>query len=201
MKTGLVLRWLLHYDNAPRRPSHGRQHSTFERGTQDPFANVSWRASPAGSNNEKRHLAGSLHWRTGTLLLSPPGTGRNAQFFLAHLDDLRSRLRGFQRIRVICENARFHDCKAVREYSGPQAPSDRAALPAQARSRNQTHRARLVATARDDYSQPSLPDARRPVGPGVRLGQGPPHVLLPNALLLKHLQPRRLAQRSAVGTI
>jgi len=67
-------------------------------------------------NNEKRHLAGSLHWRTGTLLLSPPGTRRNAQLFLAHLDDLRSRLRGFQRIHVICDNARFHDCKAVREY-------------------------------------------------------------------------------------
>ncbi len=67
-------------------------------------------------NNEKRHLAGSLHWRTGTLLLSPPGTRRNAQLFLAHLDDLRSRLRGFQKIHVICDNARFHDCKAVREY-------------------------------------------------------------------------------------
>ena len=24
-------------------------------------------------NNEKRHLAGSLHWRTGRLLLSAPG--------------------------------------------------------------------------------------------------------------------------------
>jgi transposase len=67
-------------------------------------------------NNEKRHLAGSLHWRTGTLLLSPPGTRRNAQLFLAHLDDLRSRLRSFQKIHVICDNARFHDCKAVREY-------------------------------------------------------------------------------------
>jgi putative transposase len=67
-------------------------------------------------NNEKRHLAGSLHWRTGTLLLSPPGTRRNAQLFLAHLDDLRCRLRSFQKIHVICDNARFHDCRAVREY-------------------------------------------------------------------------------------
>jgi transposase len=67
-------------------------------------------------NNEKRHLAGSLHWRTGTLLLSPPGRRRNAQLFLAHLDDLRSRLRGFRKIHVVCDNARFHDCKAVREY-------------------------------------------------------------------------------------
>lgn len=67
-------------------------------------------------NNEKRHLAGSLHWRTGTLLLSSPGTRRNAQLFLAHLDDLRFRLRGFQKIHVICDNARFHDCHAVRAY-------------------------------------------------------------------------------------
>jgi transposase len=67
-------------------------------------------------NNEKRHLAGSLHWRTGTLLLSAPGTRRNAELFLAHLDDLRRRLRGFQKIHVICDNAKFHDCRAVREY-------------------------------------------------------------------------------------
>lgn len=67
-------------------------------------------------NNEKRHLAGSLHWRTGTLLLSAPGTRRNAQLFLAHLDDLRSRLRQFQKIHVICDNARFHDCRAVQAY-------------------------------------------------------------------------------------
>jgi putative transposase len=67
-------------------------------------------------NNEKRHLAGSLHWRTGRLLLSPPGMRRNAQLFLAHLDDLRSQLRGFTKIHVICDNARFHDCKAVRAY-------------------------------------------------------------------------------------
>jgi putative transposase len=67
-------------------------------------------------NNEKRHLAGSLHWRTGALLLSSPGRRRNAQLFLAHLDDLRSRLRDFHKIHVICDNARFHDCRAVRQY-------------------------------------------------------------------------------------
>jgi transposase len=67
-------------------------------------------------NNEKRHMAGSLHWRTGTLLLSSPGTRRNAQLFLAHLDDLRFRLRSFQKIHVICDNARFHDCHAVKAY-------------------------------------------------------------------------------------
>jgi transposase len=67
-------------------------------------------------NNEKRYVAGSLHWRTGTLLASPPGRQRNAQLFLAHLDDLRHRLRCYRRIHVICDNARFHDCWAVREY-------------------------------------------------------------------------------------
>ena len=29
---------------------------------------------------------------------------------------LRSRLRGFQKIHVICDNARFHDCKVVHAY-------------------------------------------------------------------------------------
>jgi transposase len=67
-------------------------------------------------NNEKRHLAGSLHWRTGRLLLSDPSQRRNADLFVAHLDDLRCRLRCYRRIHVICDNARFHDCQAVRDY-------------------------------------------------------------------------------------
>jgi transposase len=66
--------------------------------------------------NEKRHLAGSLHWRTGTLLVSEPGRRRNAELFVAHLDDLRCRLRGYRRIHVICDNARFHHCRAVWDY-------------------------------------------------------------------------------------
>jgi transposase len=67
-------------------------------------------------NNDKRHLAGSLHWRTGTLLVSEPGRQRNAELFVAHLDDLRCRLRSYRRIHVICDNARFHDCRAVWDY-------------------------------------------------------------------------------------
>jgi putative transposase len=66
--------------------------------------------------NRKCHIAGSLHWRTGRLLLSTPGSRRNAELFLKHLDDLRERLRGFRKIHVICDNAKFHDCRAVREY-------------------------------------------------------------------------------------
>jgi putative transposase len=67
-------------------------------------------------NNEKRHLAGSLHWRTGRLLLSAPGAKRNASLFLAHLDDLRRQLRSYRVIHVVCDNAKFHDCRAVHDY-------------------------------------------------------------------------------------
>lgn len=67
-------------------------------------------------NNEKRHLAGSLQWRTGTLLLSAPGRRRNADLFVAHLDDLRHRLRCYRVIHVVCDNARFHDCRKVQAF-------------------------------------------------------------------------------------
>ncbi len=66
--------------------------------------------------NQKRHLAGSLVWRTGTLIVSPPGTRRNTELFLAHLDELRSRFRSMRRIHVICDNAPFHTSYAVRAY-------------------------------------------------------------------------------------
>jgi putative transposase len=67
-------------------------------------------------NNEKRHLAGSIHWRTGQVFVSPPGTSRNSDLFLAHLDDLRRRLRRYRRIHVICDNAKFHTSHAVQAY-------------------------------------------------------------------------------------
>jgi transposase len=67
-------------------------------------------------NNEKRHLAGSLVWRTGTLVVSPPGTRRNADLFVAHLDDLRVRFRYVRRVHVICDNAAFHRSRQVQEY-------------------------------------------------------------------------------------
>jgi transposase len=69
--------------------------------------------------NVKRHLAGSLNWRTGQLILSEPGTQRNADLFLAHLDELRRRFRRYRVIHVICDNAAFHKperCRKVREY-------------------------------------------------------------------------------------
>jgi transposase len=66
--------------------------------------------------NVKRQLAGSLTWGTGRLLVSAPGVRRNAELFVAHLDDLRRRLRRYRVIHVICDNAPFHDCRRVREY-------------------------------------------------------------------------------------
>jgi transposase len=66
--------------------------------------------------NTKRYLAGSLHWRTGKLLVSEPATQRNAVLFVRHLHDLRRRLRQYRHIHVVCDNARFHDCHAVSEF-------------------------------------------------------------------------------------
>lgn len=71
---------------------------------------------PTPGNNEKRHLAGSLIWRTGTLIVSAPTRRRNAELFVAHLDDLRCRLRGSRRIHVICDNAAFHRSRLVLDY-------------------------------------------------------------------------------------
>ena len=61
-------------------------------------------------NNEKRYLAGSLHWRTGRADpdRGQAGQGRNADLFLAHLDDLRRRFRRYRVIHVICDNAKPH---------------------------------------------------------------------------------------------
>jgi len=68
--------------------------------------------------NEKRYLAGSLNWRTGELIVTEglKGEGRNSALFVRHMDDLRTRLRRYRKIHVICDNARFHNCGAVHEY-------------------------------------------------------------------------------------
>jgi transposase len=69
-------------------------------------------------NNVKRYLSGSLNWRTGELILTEgkPGQGRNTDLFLAHLDDLRFRLRCYRVIHVICDNAKPHLAKRVEAY-------------------------------------------------------------------------------------
>jgi putative transposase len=68
--------------------------------------------------NEKRYLAGAPNWRTGDLILTEGlrGEGRNAALFVRHLDDLRHRLRRYRVIHVICDNARFHDCRRVQSF-------------------------------------------------------------------------------------
>jgi transposase len=71
--------------------------------------------------NDKRYLAGSIHWRTGRVLLTEgrPKEGRSAALFCRHLDDLRRALRHYRVIHVVCDNARTHKperSKAVREY-------------------------------------------------------------------------------------
>ena len=69
-------------------------------------------------NNEKRYLAGSIHWRTGRVFLTEgrPREGRSAALFCRHLDDLRRKLRRYRKVHVICDNAKFHTSQAVIEY-------------------------------------------------------------------------------------
>jgi hypothetical protein len=112
-------------------------------------------------DNVKRHLAGSLHWRTGALLVSAPGARRDTRLFLAHLDDLRQRLRGYRK------DPRHLRRRGLPRLAGgpgvplPLAGPHRTALPAQTRPRGQPDRARLVAAARGGHPKPPLPDHRR----------------------------------------
>jgi transposase len=71
--------------------------------------------------NEKRYLAGSIHWRTGRVILTEgrPKEGRSGPLFLRHLDDLRRAFRHYKVVHVICDNARTHKpekSKAVKAY-------------------------------------------------------------------------------------
>ncbi|HJZ57461.1 MAG TPA: IS630 family transposase, partial [Gemmataceae bacterium] len=71
--------------------------------------------------NEKRYLAGSIHWRTGRVILTQGRAkeGRSAALFLRHLDDLRRAFRHYKLIHVICDNAGTHKpekSKAVKKY-------------------------------------------------------------------------------------
>ena len=73
---------------------------------------------PTPGTNEKRYLSGSIHWRTGQVFLTTgrPKQGRDAALFLAHLDELRSRLRRYRKIHVICDNAKCHTSNEVAVY-------------------------------------------------------------------------------------
>lgn len=67
----------------------------------------------ARGNNENRHVARSLHWRTGALLVSTADTRRNVRLFPAHLDHLRLCLRSYRKVH---DNASFHRGHMVRDY-------------------------------------------------------------------------------------
>ncbi len=67
-------------------------------------------------DNDKRYLAGSWHWRTGTLLTTT-GDKRDGELFVRHLHQLRRQLRRYRVIHVICDNAKFHaECWPVWEF-------------------------------------------------------------------------------------
>jgi transposase len=71
--------------------------------------------------NEKRYLAGSIHWRTGRVLLTEgrPKEGRSAALFCRHLDELRRALRRYRVVHVVCDNARTHQpdrSRLVKQY-------------------------------------------------------------------------------------
>ena len=66
--------------------------------------------------DERRVLAGSLHWRTGRVFLTEgqPKEGRTAALFCRHLDDLRRALRHYRAVHVVCDNARTHKPEGAR---------------------------------------------------------------------------------------
>ena len=66
-------------------------------------------------DNEKKYLAGSLHWRTGALIGPVTGRKRNGALVVAHLEELCRRLRHYKVIHVIWDIPKIHLCKAVAE--------------------------------------------------------------------------------------
>jgi|SRR6516164_8813912 len=65
---------------------------------------------PTPGTDERRVLAGSIHWRTGRVFPTQgqPDEGRTAALFCRHLDDLRRALRQYRVVHVVCDNARTH---------------------------------------------------------------------------------------------
>lgn len=66
-------------------------------------------------DNVKRYLAGSVSWRTGTVIATR-GAKRDAALFVEHLHELRRRYRRYTKIHVILDNAKFHESWAVAEF-------------------------------------------------------------------------------------
>src|SRR5262245_35730940 len=70
---------------------------------------------PTPGTNQKRYVAGSIHWRTGQVFATE-GPKRNGTLFVKHLDELRYRLRRYRKIHVICDNGKFHGSVEVQIY-------------------------------------------------------------------------------------
>jgi len=64
-------------------------------------------------DNQKNHLAGALHWRTGAVLAPVLGPRRNGKLVARHLEELCRRLRRYRVIHVLWDNAKIHDCALV----------------------------------------------------------------------------------------
>jgi transposase len=76
---------------------------------------------PTPGTNDKRYLAGSIHWRTGRVVLTGglPREGRSAALFCRHLDDLRRAFRRYKVVHVVCDNAGTHKpdkSRVVKDY-------------------------------------------------------------------------------------
>src|SRR5262249_30884481 len=61
--------------------------------------------------NEKNYLAGSLHWRTGSLLAPVTGPRRDGKLAAKHLDELARRVRHYRKVHVLLDNAKTHRYK------------------------------------------------------------------------------------------
>jgi putative transposase len=68
--------------------------------------------------NKKRHLSGSIHWRTGQVFVTEaaPKQGRNGALFIKHLDDLQRKRRRDRKIHVLCDNAGGHTSLEMIQY-------------------------------------------------------------------------------------
>jgi transposase len=71
--------------------------------------------------DQKKYLAGSLHWRTGALLAAVTGPKRNGPLVAEHLEELCRRLRRYRVIHVIWDNPKIHDCKVVNQVIAKHA--------------------------------------------------------------------------------
>jgi transposase len=109
-------------------------------------------------NNEKRHVAGSLHWRTGSLVVSPPGRCRD--FAVVHRS---SGTLAPPVARLPDDPHHLRQCRVPSQPGGPGVlgslgTSFEGSLFAEVRPGDESNRARLVALSRNHHPQPSLPE-------------------------------------------